>query len=723
MSTVVTGIVLQALNDQAPIRNLVRVVDVYPQLGKAAIAELSKEVQRLPQIISLEQLEIAINEGRIGVTTCVLPRMMLRDEAQIPQGQKDKRDALYDSIKPLVSPENLRRLLYTEDRGSLIKEQARVLGVLLPTVYQRLARYFRYDCVPNAFLSANPATRIKLDAKTPGKNARGRKKRRWLGGHWVTYEPKLLEKADYENFEWARDTFVNKGKSISYAYGRMVALRYNEGYQDGPDGAEPIIKSLEKVPSIDQFRYWLTTKNDFVTLGRSRLGRKAWDKDHRPVLGSSAAEAYGAGHRAQTDTTFFANGSLVSCFDRSKLIGPPIFMVVADVATEFVTGLHVTVDNPKYNVARAAIHNCVVDKVAFCSRYGVTIKGEEWPADCLHRHYSIDRGELFTENGKAGMVKGLELFLDVHESRMPALHGLIESRWSIIKGLIYDRVPGLARRAAGGRGAPSPLADACLTLDEITAIAIRLLIHYNNAHDVRHLLTPHMIAAGVEPTPIGLWRYSLMHDNGKPYRPDPALVEAHLLPRTSATVDRDGIHVQGLRYSSRKALSARWFEKASIRTFNVTAGYDPDDPRTVAVFDPQGDFFDHGTLIDPYKRYALKRLTDILGYMKHEKNVADALALKRVSSLARTDSHIDRVIKNAHALTRDATGGKGHKGGKVSGSAREAELVRQKFSGPDSRRGGRSPDNGTATPPRPSATQAAYDQAMALIQRGDEESK
>lgn len=720
MSSVAIGLVLQPLKDQAPIHALVRVIDVCLPLGKAAVAELSKDVRRLPRIIPLEQLETAIREGRVGVTTCALPRMMLREEPLIPQRQRDKRDALYQSIQPLVSPDNLRRLLYTDERGSLIRGQAGEIGVLLPTVYQRLARYFRYGCVPNAFLSANPATRIKLDADQPGKKARGRKKRRWIDGRCVTHEPKLLEKTDFENFEWARDTFVKKGKSVSYAHGRMTALRYNEGYQDGPDGVEPIIKSLEKVPSIDQFRYWLTTKNDFVELGRSRLGRKAWDKDHKPVLGSSAAETYGAGHRAQTDTTFLANGSLVSSFDRSVLIGPPIIMVVADVATELATGLHITVDNPKYNVARAAIHNCVVDKVAFCARYGVTIKAEEWPADCLNRHYSIDRGELFTENGKAGMVKGLELFLDVHESRMPALHGLIESRWSIIKGLIYDRAPGFARRAAGGRGAPSPLEGACLTLDEMTAIVIRLLIHYNNTHDVRHLRTPAMIAAGVEPTPVGLWRYSLTHDNGKPYRPDPALVEAHLLPRTTATVERDGIHVEGLRYTSSKALAARWFEKARIRTFNVMAGYDPDDPRTVAIFDPDGDFFDHGTLIDPYKRYALKRLTDILGYMKHEKNVTDALELKRVSSLARTDSHIDRLIKHARAATLEATGGKGHKRGKVSGSARKAELVRQKFGGPDGGGGGKAA-NTTATTLRPSASQLAYDQAMALIQSNEEE--
>lgn len=720
MSGITIGLVLQPLQDQAPIQTLVRVIDVYPSLGKAAVAELSKKVRRLPQVIPLEQLESAVKEGKVGVTTCVLPRMMLREESQIPPRQREKRDALFESIKPLVEPANIRQLLYTDARGSLIRDRAREIGVVLPALYPRLARYFRYGCVPNAFLSASPATRTKLDAEQPGKKARGRKKKRWIGGRWVVHEPKLLEKVDYENFEWARNTYVDKGKSIKHAHARMTALRYNEGYEDGPDGAEPIINSLEKVPSIDQFRYWLATKNDFVEQGRKKLGRKAWDKDHKPVLGSSAAEVYGAGHRAQTDTTYFANGSLVSSFDRSVLIGPPIIMAVVDVATEFVTGLHVTVNNPKYNVARVAIHNCVVDKVAYCARYGVTIKPEEWAADCLNRHYSIDRGELFTENSKAGMVKGLELFLDVHEARMPALHGLIESRWSIYKGLIYDRVPGLARRAAGGRGAPSPLENACLTLDEMTAIVIRLVIHYNRTHDVRHLRSSAMIAAGVEPTPRGLWRYGLVHDNGKPYRPDPALVEAHLLPRTTATVDRGGIHVQGLRYTSRKALAAKWFERGSIRSFNVTAGYDPDDPRTVAIFDPEGDYFDRGTLIEPHQRYALNRLTDILSYMEHEKNVSDAIELKRVSSLARTDSHIDKVVKRAHAATRKATGGRGHKRGKVSGAGREAELIRQKFGGGEGRGGSKSPEK-AATVSRPSATQTAYDQSMALIQSVEEE--
>lgn len=723
MTAVTVGVVLEPLGEGAPIGGLVRVVDVCPPLGQAAIAELSKKARRLPQIIPLDKLESAIEQGRVGITTCALPRMMLREELQIPQVQRDKRDAIYSSIESLVSPENLRRLLFTDSRGTLIRARARELkGVLLPTLYQRLARYFRYGCVPNAFLSASPATRTKLGPKQNGKRARGRKKRRWINGRWMEYAPKLLDDDDYKNFDWARKTYVDKGKSVSHAHRRMTALRYNDGYQDGPNGAEPIIKSLEKVPSIDQFRYWLTTKNDFVDIGRRRHGRKAWDKDHHPALGSSAAETYGAGHRAQTDTTFLANGSLVSSFDRSILIGPPIIMAVADVATEFATGLHVAVDNPKYNVARAAIHNSVVDKVEFCERYGIHIKAEDWPADCLHRQCSIDRGELFTENGKVGMVNGLQMFLDVHASRMPVLHALIESRWSIIKGMIYDRVPGFARRAAGGRGAPSPVEGACLTLDEMTAITILLFIHYNTTHDVSKLMTPEMIAAGIEPTPISLWRYSLKYGNGKPYRPDPALVEAHLLPRTTATVDREGIHIQGLRYTSRKAVAARWFERGGIRSFNVTAGFDPDDPRKVAVFDSNGDFFDHGTLLDHSKRYAMKRLCDILGYMKHGKNITDALELKRMNSLGRTDAHIDRIIKHARAATREATGGRGHRKGKISGAAREAERIHQKFATlGESSLAETANEKGRTS--QPSATQAAYDRAMALLGEGEEDSE
>lgn len=715
MTIVASGLVLQPSGSNSLIQGLSRVVDVNQSLGQVAIVELSKDVRRIPRIISLSKLEAALGQGSVNITTCQLPRMMLREEAQIPKSQRDKRNKLYESIAPLVSQTNLCALLYTDTRGILIRNRAREIGVLPPTIYQRLGRYFKYGCVSNAFLSANPASRKKLGANNTGNNARGRKRRRWVNGHWVFYEPKLLHEEDYKNFEWARDNYVKKGKRISFAYDKMITLRYNDGYEEGPNGPEPIIESLEKCPTINQFRYWLNNKNDFVELGRKRLGRKAWDKDHRPVLGSSAAETYGAGHRGQTDTTFIANGSLVSSFDRSVLIGSPIVMAVVDVATEFVTGLHVAVDNPKYNVARAAIHNSVVDKVEFCSRYDITIEPAEWPSDCLHRHISIDRGELFTENAKAGMVKGLDLFLDVGESRTPDLHGLIESRWEIYKGMIYDRIPGFAPRAAGGRGAPSPIEGACLTLDEFTAIVIRLVIHYNNTHVVSKLLTPAMITAGVECTPISMWQYSLKHDNGKPYRPDAALVEAHLLPRTTATVERDGIHIEGLRYTSHKALAARWFERARIRNFNVTAGYDPDDPRKAAIFDLEGDFFDHGTLLDPHARYATKRLCDILGYMKHEKNIADELELKRVRSLARTDSHIDRIINNARAVTREATGGKGHRKGKPSGRAREAERIKQKYGSPEGNVSDLPETKQTNSKADLSATQSAYDRAMELI--------
>ncbi|HEY4127886.1 MAG TPA: hypothetical protein VGN70_07535, partial [Gammaproteobacteria bacterium] len=59
---------------------IVRVIDVSASLNQAAIIDLSKEVRRLPRLIALEQLELALKQGTVGITACALPRMMLRDE-------------------------------------------------------------------------------------------------------------------------------------------------------------------------------------------------------------------------------------------------------------------------------------------------------------------------------------------------------------------------------------------------------------------------------------------------------------------------------------------------------------------------------------------------------------------------------------------------------------------------------------------------------------------
>lgn len=713
--------ILEPLSADAPIATVSRVVGLAPALGLAALMPLDggKSRTRLPHRVKLTVLEAALDCGSIKKTKFELPRLMLRDEKDLTGEQKAKRNLIFEDIKDLVAPDNLKVILfsgpYSQDRGALIKSHAKAKGILVPDVYRKLGRYFFYGSARNAFLRNDPAHRYQTD-KIP-KTARGRRKHRLINGRMEVLEPKVLTDDDIANFKWATETYVEKGKPVSVAFKEMLGNRYNVGYTEKDGHLEPILIEESARPSLKQYGYWLTTRHDSLELKKKQIGEREWGKTLRPILGSAAAETYGAGHRSQTDTTFFKNGSLVSSYDRSVLIGSPIAMLVMDVRTEMITGLHASVGSPKYNFARVALLNTVCDKVEFCKRFGISITRDEWPCNVLANTTAFDAGELFTEDGKRGQVSGLHCIIERSEGGRPDLRGLIEGTFAVVKGKVILLDAGLAKKAHAGRGAPSPIKGACLTLDEFIAILIYIVLWWNKTHDVTHLMTPEMIAAGIEHVPLALWKFSLEHENGHPYRPSPALVNAHLLPRTSASVRGDGIYVNGLRYATSKALAGNWYSRGRIGEFQVGAGFDPDDPGSVEIFDENGDYFDHGSLIDPFARYAHRRLTDILQWAEHEKTLKDRANAVADQVTAATSAHITSIVKTARVLTNHATQGRGHSRGKPSIEARKAEQVRQTMRdrniwySPSP-----SPNTHAAVPaPRRDATKAAESRDAALL--------
>jgi len=725
MSTIYSGDILEPLDSDSPVAVVSRVVHVAPHLGLAAVMPLDGKNcrNRLPRKLRLNVLETALQNKFIRKTLFELPRLMMRDDKDLTDSQKEKRDVRYGVIEELVTPRNLEIILYapsySSDRGTLIKTHAIQQKVELTDLYRKLSRYFYYGSIPNAFLRDDPVKRKHSD-KVPHV-ARGRRRVRLVNGRMEAYEPKLLTPEDITNFVWARDTYVNKAKAQAYAHREMLRVKYNVGFTEKDGHLEPILVEESMRPSLKQFNYWLKSQNDMLDIKRMQVGEKAWGKDFRATLGSASAETYGAGHRSQTDTTFFKNGSLVSSYDRSVLIGPPIAMIVMDVRTETITGLHSSVETVKYNFARVAQYNTVCDKPEYCKRFGITIDPDEWPCNVLARTTAFDAGELFTADGRRGFVKGLKCWIERNEGGRPDWRGLVEGTFGVYKGKIYVLDAGLARRAAAGRGAPSPVKGACLTPDEFNAVLIYLALLWNKTHDVSHLMTPAMIAAGIEPVPISLWKFSLEHENGHPYRPPAALVNAHLLPRTTASVQGDGIHVNGLKYSSSKAISKKWYERGRMGTFNVEAGFDPDNPSAVEIFDEKGDYFDRGTLLDPFARYAHRCLVDILQYAEHEKTIKDRLQATTQQVTASTNSHINSIVNKARVLTNAATKGRGHSRGKPSPEARKAEQIRQAILTGDIWKSTVSQGAGVTKTVKPeaSATAIAEERELALLYGGD----
>lgn len=89
-------------------------------------------------------------------------------------------------------------------------------------------------------------------------------------------------------------------------------------------------------PTYRQFRYYAEKELDFFKLARVRNPDR-YNKEWRPLLGSSTAESIGPGSRFQIDATI-ADVYLVSRADPRKIAGRPVLYMLSDQFSHMIPG-------------------------------------------------------------------------------------------------------------------------------------------------------------------------------------------------------------------------------------------------------------------------------------------------------------------------------------------------------------------------------------------------
>lgn len=81
-----------------------------------------------------------------------------------------------------------------------------------------------------------------------------------------------------------------------------------------------------------------------------------------------------------------------------------------DVFSRAIVGLAVTLEGPSWLSAMLALENTLMNKVEFCSEFGIEIEESEWPCCGLPTKILADRGEM--EGAIAeGMIKPMRIAL------------------------------------------------------------------------------------------------------------------------------------------------------------------------------------------------------------------------------------------------------------------------------------------------------------------------
>ena len=247
----------------------------------------------------------------------------------------------------------------------------------------------------------------------------------------------------------------------------------------------------------------------------------------------------------------------------------PWLTLAIDIASRIVAGFHLSLEAPSAVSVALAIQHLALSKEAWLSARNINA---DWPAAGLPDAIYVDNGKDFLSHAlrRGAEEHGISL---VHRPVATRHYGgHIERLIGTMMGAVH-LLPGTTFGDIEQRGDYDSSGRAAMTLDELERWIALEITRY---HAERH--------AGIGLPPRAAWDeviakrpYPLRHPH------DPAAFLIDFLPSVERRVQRDGVHLFGMRY---------WDDLLSLWTGRLDrplrVAYDPRDLSTVFVHGPDG---------------------------------------------------------------------------------------------------------------------------------------
>ena len=616
---------------------------------------------------------------------------IIRDE-DLNDREREVRDKAWGIVHALAI--NEPEIYDRKKRGQLVRQFVQSYNdgkqqnkLDIKTVHDYLRRYWQRGKTINALVPDYANSSGKGTSRKPGTAKMGRP--RQFKDDKDVGEGVNVSEDDKRIFRSAliRHYLTTKENSMETVYELMVAESYaQQSYYDESGEKHTEIRPKNQIPTIHQLRrfYYNHLFPDKKKVISARQGSKHFALNHRAVTGSSKAETRGAGSRFQIDATVL-DIYICSKFNRVWIIGRPVLYVVIDVFSEMIVGLYVGLEGPSWTGAMMALMNCAEDKVEFCRRYGREIAPEEWPCHHLPSTILADRGELVRSPIEQRYIPNLHVAIENAPSGRPDFKGLIEGCFPKFHKHTKPFTSGFVNPRYRQQGKRDYRFDGDIDLDQITEMAIEIVLYYNNKHPLdNYERDEEMIAANVPKIPREIWNWSLTRRSGglRPVKDDLNFVKYCLLPTFPVTITESGLklklrnlpiyninHSVDLYYTCEKAYKEQWFEQVRSSSMpktkrNLIGCLDLRAPEMLYL--PNGDnkTFEPCDLIDVEERYHSKHFEDIICLFAHEK--LDRQRYQGTDLQAKVDlnTRLAQIASQGKEMTRaalDATPTSGHK--------------------------------------------------------------
>lgn len=288
-----------------------------------------------------------------------------------------------------------------------------------------------------------------------------------------------------------------------------------------------------------------------------RTTKGHFNRGMRGLIARNWKGVAGPGHTWAIDSTI-GDIYLRSAVNRAWIIGRPVVYIIVDVWSTAIVGFYVCLTGPSWDMAKLSL---------FCSAADPALVGELWgyqpilslnPSPTMCVVLMCDRGEYLSSGAS---VTGIQLIpcMSYAPPYRPDLKGLVEVLHRIEKDRQYLFVPGAIdqRRAEYELRRFNPN-EAVLTVHDYVHYLYTIFTEYNLTADRRNRCDAHMIAAGVFPSPAGLWHWGHLAGIGTQRAVSTTTLITNLLPTSVARVARNGVLLGGKHYSSREVEEQQW---------------------------------------------------------------------------------------------------------------------------------------------------------------------
>ena len=360
---------------------------------------------------------------------------------------------------------------------------------------------------------------------------------RYLAGRSLVEERQITEKPqtqEQKDFTWAVDTFYYSAKKMSLrsAYDLMLLSRYTD--QDG--------HLIDSHPSWHSFRHFFY-EGGYHSKSRNTIARNGltdYQRNKRPLFGSAMdwKDKIGAFQMDATQADIY----LVSRLDKSAVIGRPNIYMAVDTATQLIAGIYVGLDAGEQAVINC-LANAAMDKVEFCSQYGIEIKADEWPNTGLPGEIITDKGKEFIGNRMEELAMKYGIEFESLPPFRPDGKGLVEKSFDLIQEKYKPllRGKGVIEPDAQERWAVDYRSQAVLTLEDFTKVVIHCVLYLNGCRIIQNSQIG-------EATPVAaeLWKWYEEQGQSMVIPVSGETLYQFGLPRKNVTLSRKGISNQGL---------------------------------------------------------------------------------------------------------------------------------------------------------------------------------